>query len=170
LDLRTSKRLGGQPGVDMPQLEKAMMNAQSRDVPSAAGKPLTPKYSIVNIPDSDIILKVDCLGISLGQSKGEVLKSIKGIKLLEEEQILTVLQKNVDENVNKDEGPSTLVMSKVSTLCEDLVEDEGIPLDLDDHLEHLEPVVKVNKIRARKIYDTTNIRKSTRRRIKKQFS
>jgi hypothetical protein len=151
-------------------MEKAMLNAQLKDVSSSAGKPLTPKYSIVNIPDSEIIHRAERLGISLGQSNGEVIKSIKGIKLVEEEQILTVLQKNVDENVNKDEGPSTLVMSKVSTLCEDLVEDEGIPLDLDDHLEHLEPVVKVNKIRARKIYDTTNIRKSTRRRIKKQFS
>jgi hypothetical protein len=77
----------------------------------------------------------------------------------------------VDDNVNKEEGPSTLVMSKVSTLCEDLIEDDGIPVELDDHLEHLKPVVKEKKTRTRKIYDTNNICKSTRRRIKKkQFS
>jgi hypothetical protein len=77
------------------------------------------------------------LGISLGQSKGEVVKSIKGIQLLEEERILAILQKNMEENVNKEEGASTLVMSEVSTSCEDLIENEGIPLDLDDQLKHL---------------------------------
>jgi hypothetical protein len=90
--------------------------------------------------------------------------------VLEEKRILTILQKNVDENLNKKEGPSTLVMSKVSTLCEDLIEDDGIPLELDDHLEHIKPVVKEKRTRQRKTYDTNNIRKSTRRRIKKQFS
>jgi hypothetical protein len=69
-----------------------------------------------------------------------------------------------------EEGLETLVLSKVSTFCEDLIDDDDIPLDLDDHLEHLKPVVKVKKIRQRKVYDTSNIRKSTRKRIKKQFS
>jgi hypothetical protein len=70
-----------------------MMNAQLRDEASTAGKILFPTYSIVNLPDSEIIHKADRLGISLGQYKEEVLKSIKGIKLLEEERILTILQK-----------------------------------------------------------------------------
>jgi hypothetical protein len=48
----------------------------------------------------------------------------------------------MDENLNREEGISTLVMSNVSTPCEDLVEDDDIPLDLDDHVEHLKPVVK----------------------------
>jgi hypothetical protein len=69
-----------------------------------------------------------------------------------------------------EEGLETLVLSKVSTFCEDLIDDDDIPLDLDDHLEHLKPVVKVKKIIQRKVYDTSNIRKSTRKRFKKQFS
>jgi hypothetical protein len=56
-----------------------------------------------------------------------------------------ILQKNMDENLNREEGISNLVMSNVSTLCEDLVEDDDIPLDLDDHVEHLKPVVKEKK-------------------------
>jgi hypothetical protein len=56
-----------------------------------------------------------------------------------------ILQKNMDENLNREEGISNLVMSNVSSLCEDLVEDDDIPLDLDDHVEHLKPVVKENK-------------------------
>jgi hypothetical protein len=77
------------------------------------------------------------------------------------------LKKDVDENLNKEEGPSTLVMSKVSNLCEDFIEDDNIPLELDYHLEHLKPVVKEKKTRHRRTYD---ISKSTRGRIKKQFS
>jgi hypothetical protein len=56
-----------------------------------------------------------------------------------------ILQKNMDENLNREDGISNLVMSNVSTLCEDLVEDDDIPLDLDDHVEHLKPVVKEKK-------------------------
>jgi hypothetical protein len=58
-----------------------------------------------------------------------------------------ILQKNMDENLNREEGISNLVMSNVSTLCEDLVEDDDIPLDLDDHVEHLKLVVKEKKTR-----------------------
>jgi hypothetical protein len=69
-----------------------------------------------------------------------------------------------------EEGLETLVLSRVSNLCEDLIDDDVTSLDLDDQIEHLKPVVKVKKMRQRKIYDTHNIRKSTRKRIKKQLS
>jgi hypothetical protein len=154
----------------MTQIDKAMKRAQMRDDPLTSGKQLIPKLSIVNIPESDFIHRAGSLGISLGKNDMEVSESIRGIKCLEEKRILIMLQKNVDENMNKDEGPSTLLMSKVSTLCEDLVEDESIPLDFDDPVELLKPAIKGKKTRQRKTYDTNNIRKSTRRRIKKQFS
>jgi hypothetical protein len=49
LDVSTSSRLGCQSRVDMSQMEKAMLNAQMRDVSSNTGKLLPPKYSIVII-------------------------------------------------------------------------------------------------------------------------
>jgi hypothetical protein len=49
-------------------------------------------------------------------------------------------------------------MSKVSTLCEDLIEDEDIPLELDDHLEHLKSVIKGKMTRQIKTYDTNKIK------------
>jgi hypothetical protein len=69
----------------MPQLEKAMKNA--RDDSFSSGQFSVPKYSIANIPDSEIAKRADRLGISLGQSEGEIGKSIKGIKMVEEERI-----------------------------------------------------------------------------------
>jgi hypothetical protein len=130
--MRSSSRLGHQKDGDMPQLDRAMKRAQMRDDPPNTGKLSIPKLSIVNIPDADFIQRAGSLGVSLGNNEMDVVRSIKGIKSLEEKRILTVLQKNVDDNLNRDEGPSTLVMSKVSTLCEDLIEDESIPFDLDD--------------------------------------
>jgi hypothetical protein len=163
--VRSSTRLGGQPNADVPQLERAMQNAQMRHDPFGSGQFSLPKHSIVNISDSEIVRRADRLGISLGQSEREIGKSVKGIKMLEEERILTILKKNESEIENKEEGLETLVLSKVSTLCEDLIDDDDTTLDFDDQLEHLKPVVKVKKIRQRKVYDTSNIRKSTRKRI-----
>jgi hypothetical protein len=168
--VRSSTRLGGQPNADMPQMDKAMKMASLRDESSTLGQFTIPKHSIINILDSEIARRADHLGISLGNSAGEIGKSVKGLKLVEEERILTFLEKKNNEYENMKEGLETLVLSKVSTLCEDLVDEDDTTLDLDDHLEHLKPVVKVKKIRQRKIYDTKNIRKSTRKRIKKQLS
>jgi hypothetical protein len=76
----------------------------------------------------------------------------------------------MSEKDNDVEGLSSLVMSKVSNLCEDLVEEDAFSLGFDDHVELIEPIVKARKTRQRKVYDINNIRKSTRKRIKKQFS
>jgi hypothetical protein len=57
LGVRTSARLGGQPTVDMPQMEKAMKYAQLRDAPSCAGKSMPLKFSIVNILIMKLFIK-----------------------------------------------------------------------------------------------------------------
>jgi hypothetical protein len=167
--VRSSARLGGQPNADMPQMEKAIKMASLRDESSLSGKFAIPSHSIIHIPDSEIARRADRLGISLGKSAGEIGKSVKGLKMIEEERILTILEKKNNDNEIMNEGLETLVLSKVSNLSEDLVDEDDTTLGLDDHLEHLKPVVKVKKSRQRKIYDTINIRKSTRKRIKKQW-
>jgi hypothetical protein len=166
---RSSTRLGGQPNADMPQMEKAMKMASLRDESPTSSKFTIPRHSIINISDSEIVRRADRLGISLGKSAGEIDKSVKGIKMVEEERILTILEKKNNDNENMKEGLETFVLSKVSNLCQDLVDEDDTNFELDDHIEHLKPVVKVKKNRQRKIYDTNNIRKSTRKRIKKQW-
>jgi hypothetical protein len=151
-------------------MENAIKMAQLRDDSFTSGQLTTPMHSIINIPDSEIARRADRLGISLGNSVGEIGKSVKGIKMVEEAHILTILEKKKIETENMEEGLKTFVLSRVSNLCEDLIDDDVTSLDLDDQIEHLKPVVKVKKTRQRKIYDTNNIRKSTRKRIKKQLS
>jgi hypothetical protein len=96
IGVRSSARLGSQPNADMPQLEKAMKNVQSRDESFSTGQSSTPMFSIVNIPDSEIVKRVDGLGISLGNSVREVHKSIKGIKMVEEESYFDDFEKERD--------------------------------------------------------------------------
>jgi hypothetical protein len=85
----------------MPQLERAMKNAQLRDESFNTGQFAIPIYSIVNIPDCEISKRVDRLGVSLGKSEGEIGKSIKGIKMVEEERILTILKEKETKMENK---------------------------------------------------------------------
>jgi hypothetical protein len=151
-------------------MEKAKKDTQMHQTPSSPGKSFIPKKMIVNIPDDEIGHRAERLGISLGCSEGDVEKSIKVIKLLEENRILTLWHKNSHDNVSEEKGLSSLVMSKVSTLCEDLVEEDDIPLGVDDDIEPLKPIVRGRKTRQRKVYDTNNIRRSSRKRIKKQYS
>jgi hypothetical protein len=141
-----------------------------RGTSCSPGKPFVPKFSLINIPDVEITHRAERLGVSLGLSEGEVSKSIKGIKLVEEDRILTMLQNNKAEHMSKEHDLSTLVTSKVSTLCEDLVEEDDALLGVEEYAENLKPIVREKKIRQRKVYDTNNIRKSSRKRIKKQFS
>jgi hypothetical protein len=53
--VRSSTRLGNHIDGDMSQIDKAMKRAQMRDDPPNTGKMSIPKYSIVNIPESEII-------------------------------------------------------------------------------------------------------------------
>jgi hypothetical protein len=157
-DVRSSSRLESRPDVDMPQMEKVMRNTNRHEASCNPGKSFVPELSIVNIPDDEIYHRAERLGVSLGVSEGDVAKSIKGIKLLEEERILTSLHKNVSESRSEEEG-----LSKVSTLCEDLVEEDDIPLGVEDHVVPLKSVVRGKKTRQRKVYDTNNIRRSSRK-------
>jgi hypothetical protein len=66
-----------------------------RDESFTSGELAVPIHSIINIPDSEIVKRADRLGISLGNSTGEIGKSVKGLKMVEEERILTILEKKV---------------------------------------------------------------------------
>jgi hypothetical protein len=67
-----------------------MMNAQLHSDSLTTCKSSTPKFSIINIPDAEIVKRADRLGVSLGSSQGEIDQSIRGIKRVENERILTI--------------------------------------------------------------------------------
>jgi hypothetical protein len=60
--VRSSTRLGSQPNADMPIMEKAMKQALIKDGALNSGQFSVPKYSIINISDSEIAKRADRLG------------------------------------------------------------------------------------------------------------
>jgi hypothetical protein len=104
----------------------------------------------------------------LGKSFDEVATCINGLKNREEERTLTVLHKNTGDNMDTDTGLSSLVVSNVSNLCEDLIEEDEVHTDWDVLLDNSTSIVKEKKTRQRKVYDLSNVRRSTRKRIIKK--
>jgi hypothetical protein len=168
--IRSSERISKQPNGDATLLERAMLNKQGRLDYTNAGM-VSSNFSLLSFSNSEISEKAKRIGISLGKSVHEVNTSIHKLKSLEEERFLTVLQ-NKNNNNNffpTDDGPSSLIMSKVSTLCEDLVDEEENLSALDDQLDIPMPNLKEKKTRRRKVYDSSNIRRSNRKITKKVF-
>jgi hypothetical protein len=165
-EVRISKRIGAQSDADLTQMERAMKKTQLRNSVNSGNH--IPKFSILSIPDTEIKERANRMGISLGKSFDEVASSINGIKNREGERTLLIMQKNADEISN--EGSASLIVSRASNLCEDLLDDEDIHADLVDHFKQTEPIKKEKKQRRRKVYDLSNVRKSTRKIIKKQYS
>jgi hypothetical protein len=164
--MRSSTRIASQPNADMTQLEKAMLNSKLRNS-LGSGMSQSPKYSILSISDDEILDKATRLGVSLGSSIQVAKNSIQCLKDKESERLLTILQK---KSTSMDEGPSSLVVTRVSNLCEDLIDDEDNTLGSEEVLDSHITEVKEQKKRQRKIYDMTKVRRSTRKRTKKHFS
>jgi hypothetical protein len=53
--VRSGSRLEGQLDVDMLQMDKARSQAQFREASCSSGKPSAPNFSIMNIPDEEIV-------------------------------------------------------------------------------------------------------------------
>jgi hypothetical protein len=109
------------------------------------------------------------IGISLGDSVQKSLESVREIKKLEENRTLILLKKDIVDSVYRDAGPSNLLMSKVSNLSGDLVDDLADEEDVEDHLD--QPYVGPNprKLHQRKVYNVSKVRRSTRKKFKKVF-
>jgi hypothetical protein len=167
--VRSSARIRAQPDADDTILEKAMKLQQRHDH-GMSGIKSPSKLSFVSISNADIIDRASRLGVSLGKNLDEAVENIRKMKGIEEERSLVMLQKNDNKtNHGMDAGPSNLSISEVSALCEDLVEDELEDIDLHDLVTEPLPPIKEKKRRQRKIYDTTHIRRSDRKKTKKNY-
>lgn len=168
-EVRSSTRIRAQHNADETQLARAMQQAQSRDDATVSGTKPVSNLSFVNMQSSEILGKASRIGVRLGKDFDEAVETIDCLKRIEENRNLHFLNKNIEENIARDNGPSNFMMSNVSNLCEDLVEDEFEDIELNELVSNPLPPIKEKKTRQRKIYDNTHIRKSNRKRIKKIY-
>jgi hypothetical protein len=71
-----------------------------------------------------------------------------------------ILKKNVNTQLNKEEGNDSLLISKFSSLTGDLtIEEEQDILEQDDLLM---PIIKLKKSRKKREFDLSGVRRSAR--------
>jgi hypothetical protein len=122
--------------------------------------------SFINKDNSEIIELAERLGVSLGKNIHDAGKTVDDIKRFEESRNIQFLQKSVDYVIEGDDGPSNLVMSNVSALFEDLVDEDKEYSDVEELVGDPLPPIKEKKVRQIKVYDSSNIHRSIRKRVK----
>jgi hypothetical protein len=166
---RSSVRLQQKEDADGVIMGKAMKMAQKRLDPLMPGKHQSPNLSFIAKDSSDILGLASRLGVFLGKDEQEALDTVTNIKKIEEIRNVVYLQKTIDYVLERDDGPSNLVMSNVSALCDDLVDEEKQNSDIEELIGDPLPPIKEKKTRQRKVYDPANIRRSNRKRTKKIY-
>ncbi|KAM0915235.1 hypothetical protein ACQ4PT_010998 [Festuca glaucescens] len=165
LSVRASDRIRAQPNADATQMERAMQNVNFRHDFTSPGNGKS-KLSIASLSDEDILVKASHLGISLGKNKKEVLKAVESIKEVNVNRTLVILKKNVEAQLDKEEGQNSLLTSKFSSLTGDLIIEEAQELLEQDDL--LMPIIELKKSRKKKDFDLSGVRRSAR--FKKKIS
>jgi hypothetical protein len=132
--VRSSARIGAQATADHTQMERAMYATQRRSDPSATGLSKTTDTSLLSFSPEQIISRATSLGVSLGNSKNEAIKSAKLILDNEFSRSLTMLHTHSENTSSGENLQQCLIVNKASNLCEDLVDEE----DLSD-----EPIIDV---------------------------
>jgi hypothetical protein len=163
---RSSSRIRNQVDADATVLERAMKQAELRNGSVGSGNKLNLKVSFLSMSDDTIADRASKLGVSLGSSVEEIQQTVNNLKQTEKDRTMHILQKNLDESLHRDDGPATLVMSRVSNLCEDLVDEESLS-EVDALMENDVQKDKEKKSRHKKVYDVSNVRRSTRKIIKR---
>jgi hypothetical protein len=159
LSVRASDRIRAQPNADATQMERAMQNISHRHDLISTGNDKH-KPSLASLSDEDILVKASRLGISLGKNSNEVAKAVQSIKEVDVKQSLFILKKNVDAQLHKEEGQNSMLISKFSSLTRDLLIEEA-----QENLEHddlLMPIINLRKVRKKKEFDLSGVRRSTR--------
>jgi hypothetical protein len=92
--VRSSGRLWTQPNADMTQMERVMMIAKKRVETPVIGMSTSKPTSITSFSEDQIIDNAMSLGVSLGVSHSDCIKSSKLIKDYEIQRSLTMLKCN----------------------------------------------------------------------------
>ena len=163
-DVRSSGRLRTQPNADMTQMERAMMIAKKRAETPVIGMSTSKLNSISSFSEEHIIENARSLGVSLGVSTSDCIKSAKLIKDFELQRSLTMLKCNDQSEKNQANDTLCLAVSRASDLCNNLEDEENLVSDVDVQIPQV--VSREKKQRKRKSYDKKNVRRSNRVRVK----
>jgi hypothetical protein len=163
-DVRSSGRLRTQPNADMTQMERAMSIVKKRAETPVIGMSTSKPTSISSFSEDQIIENAKSLGVSLGISHSDCVKSAKIIKDYELNRSLTMLKSNDQADKKLENASLCLAVSRASDLCDDLETEENLLSDVDVQIPQV--LTKERKQRKKRSFDNKNIRRSNRIRIK----
>jgi hypothetical protein len=92
-NVRSSGRLRAQPNYDATQLERAKMLLHKRDELPVIGMSKSQPTSLFSFSDEQFFEHATSLGVSLGSSHAENIVSVKQIKDIELDRMVTMLEK-----------------------------------------------------------------------------
>jgi hypothetical protein len=92
-NVRSNGRLRAQPNYDATQLERAKMLLQKRDELPVIGMSKSQPTSLISFSEEQFFEHATSLGVSLGSSHAENIVSVKQIKDIELDRMVTMLEK-----------------------------------------------------------------------------
>jgi hypothetical protein len=162
--VQSSGRLRAQPNADVTQMKRAMMIAKKRAEMPVIGTSIPKPTSITSFSDDQIIDDARSLGVSLGISHSDCIKSAKLIKDFELHRSITMLKCNNQLAQKHDNAILCMTVSHAFDLCDDLEAEEDFLRDEDVEIPKV--ITRERKVRKKKLYDKKNVRRSNRTRIK----
>jgi hypothetical protein len=131
----------------MMQMERAMMIAKKRAGTPVLGMSTMQPASVTSFSDDQIIDEARLLGVSLGSSHSDCLKSAKIIKDFEVQRSITMLKCNDHLPQQHDNATLCMTVSRASELCDDLEEEEDFLGD--EEIEMPKGIIREKKVRKK---------------------
>lgn len=134
-DRRVNHRIQGQADAVDLQLGRAMRAAKLRDVEASTGMSMNTSNSILHFSEHDIIDKASNLGISLGSTPKEIVKSVNELLDLETDRALDIVQNLAAVKPMDDLDFNNLGISALQRIFKDLIPKSG--MDEEDEEEEM---------------------------------
>jgi hypothetical protein len=150
--IRSSERIRAQPNADLSQLERAQQQASARDPSHYSGTKISPHFTIASFSDEVILSRANKVGVSLGNSNGQISESIKLLKETDVARTLFMLKRKEENLSEKEEFHITNLIDEADKLCDDLAEENDFLTE--DHKETLifpKKPVKINKRKPKEV-------------------
>jgi hypothetical protein len=122
-----------------------MLISQRCDESFVPGTMTSQSHSLLSFSNTKIIHNASMLGVSMGSSYMDRVRSTRLIKDNELQRTLSILKNNDCVSDKGGDNVPCLIVTRASDLLEDLEDDENI---MEDNFVHLSPIV--NKIKRNK--------------------
>jgi hypothetical protein len=159
--VRTSERIRGQANADDTQMDRAMHLTEAKNIGSSSGKSSNFKFFLNSIPHDRVISNAFKLGVSLGDSPSDVIKTIDSINRTDSKRTLIMLSKNLEENLPEQSVNDQNVLYQAEKLSYDL--ENEYTGDSDDCLDLTLAEIKKNIVIKKKVrFSKPVVRRSSR--------